>query len=57
MMWRGNVTPVDHRVPHGFISVIDADFRSDTPSEAFLCTLLHLFKDRQVLFDRLVSVL
>ncbi len=53
MVWV-EVAAVDNWVAHGFVRIIYAHFRSETPSDAVLGALGHLFEARQVLLDRRV---
>jgi hypothetical protein len=45
-MVRVKVAAVNHWVTHGFVGIIYAHFRAETPSDAVFGTLGHLFEVR-----------
>jgi hypothetical protein len=53
MVWV-KVAAVDNGVTHGFVGIVYAHFRAETPPDAVFGTLGHLFEVRQVLIDRRV---
>ena len=50
------IAPIDDRITHGLIIVINADFRADAPSQALRCTSFHLLEMCQVILDTIVSM-
>jgi hypothetical protein len=53
MVWV-EVAAVDNGVTHGFVQIIYAHFRAETPPDAVFGALGHLFEARQVLLDSCV---
>ena len=56
-MMRQSIAPIDNRVAHGLVVVIDTDFGTDAPSLAFSRTSFHLGEVLQIVFDAIVAML
>jgi hypothetical protein len=55
-MMRYEIAPIYHGVSHGFVRIIDADLRTQTPAHALPCPLLHLGEALQIILYGIIAV-